>query len=392
MGSFANTNAKDIGKSVACKSIAFLLEPTVGVKLGDQFGKLITTAELYTASRDPRFADDLGRAVGRARGPKMKMKSIKKAIGCAGPLERSAASTKVWVWALLSSRLSFFSKLRLKDKSIPEVEQQLKETWQDLKAAAASLDAQASASGEAMEITSAETWKRRIHALHACSEDAIKAWIDEAKEVHTTKVCEDARENKQSFVKWQIDQEFNNSLKGQYAWVRKAGETYMNDTETIHQGSVYASNEEACNFRAETWENLWTYRGGSFEDFKKAIDEQWAVLRGACGKESLKDLTMEQLHEAIYTFPKDTGKGSDNVDPAFVKHLPKQAKEELLALFNSIQKEGAWPWQWLHVLIALIPKASGGDRPIGLLNFFIWFFFRMHREGTREWTTEKHGP
>ena len=39
----------------------------------------------------------------------------------------------------------------------------------------------------------------------------------------------------------------------------------------------------------------------------------------------------------------------------------------------------------------LIPKPSGGDRPIGLIPFIMKLFFRMQRPGARHGTTENHG-
>ena len=88
---------------------------------------------------------------------------------------------------------------------------------------------------------------------------------------------------------------------------------------------------------------------------------------------------------------RDTGKGSDNVSPDFVKALPLKAKEEIIMLFNDVMKTGAWPWQWLHVLIALLPKPQGGERPIGLLPFLMRLFCRMQREETRSWADGAQG-
>ena len=102
-------------------------------------------------------------------------------------------------------------------------------------------------------------------------------------------------------------------------------------------------------------------------------------------------MTLDQLHEALYTFPRDTGKGSDNINPDFVKALPRQAKQEIIELFNEVLESGTWPWQWPHVLIALLPKPQGGERPIGLLPFLMRLFLRMQRESTRDWADSASG-
>ena len=83
--------------------------------------------------------------------------------------------------------------------------------------------------------------------------------------------------------------------------------------------------------------------------------------KGARNEEVLEEMTIQQLHEAISTFASYTGKGSDNTTPDLVKAMPLQGKVELLKLFNVIQARLAWPWQWLHVIIALLAKPTGGE-------------------------------
>ena len=64
---------------------------------------------------------------------------------------------------------------------------------------------------------------------------------------------------------------------------------------------------------------------------------------------------------------------------------------ELLTLFTRIQLKGVWPWQWIHVIIALIPKPAGGDRPIGLSPMLMRLFFPIHKGYTTDWTRAKVG-
>ena len=150
-------------------------------------------------------------------------------------------------------------------------------------------------------------------------------------------------------------------------------------------------NADNCEHRAQAWEELWHKGMVGPEVFAEEFKQAWDLLQAERKKEKRSFMTLQGFHEALFTFNKRTGKGSDQVGPDFFKALPREAKLEIVATFNAIQSAGVWPWQWLHVLVLLIPKAAGGERPIGLLPFLVRVFFRMCRGETRKWADARHG-
>ena len=82
------SNAECLQKSIIDVSIAFKLRPEQSEQLGADFGKVITAVEIYSASRDPKWSGEIEQAIGRAKGPRLKLRRVIDHLGCAGPLGR----------------------------------------------------------------------------------------------------------------------------------------------------------------------------------------------------------------------------------------------------------------------------------------------------------------
>ena len=99
--------------------------------------------------------------------------------------------------------------------------------------------------------------------------------------------------------------------------------------------------------------------------------------------------TLAQVDEALTTFKTHTGKGLDNVGPNFYSSLPIEGRQQLTDVLVQCHRALAWPWQVLNNLCKLLPKASGGDRVIGLMNFFARLYSRTQRPQTRRWAAAR---
>ena len=68
---------RHVGKSFVRRSVAFNLDSKASMDLGVIYGKWISVAELFLAARDPKFVANQLAAMGRAKGPRYKLKSAK---------------------------------------------------------------------------------------------------------------------------------------------------------------------------------------------------------------------------------------------------------------------------------------------------------------------------
>ena len=108
---FADANRRNASRTGILQSLAFVLEMKDALDLGANYGNIITTADVYLGSRDPRLKDNLNKVVGRAKGPRYKVISVKDHLGCKGSIDELGASREVKLWAILASKLALVDKL-----------------------------------------------------------------------------------------------------------------------------------------------------------------------------------------------------------------------------------------------------------------------------------------
>ena len=390
---------KALQNSLVRRSVAFALDPENATDLGCVYADIITTAEIFLASRDPRLASEPEKAVGRANGPRYVEKSVKRISKCQGSFTESGACAAANFWSRTSAHIKLFRKVR--GKVSPDAIKQSGHIIENLMKSMNEYQISLNSSGDLEEIVNAKLWSSMISRISQAADSELELWGPQAAEIQGRVISNFAYDAKKQFVDWQKDQLLSHHLKGLYSWVRKANQSADTDLDLVHNGKVLVKNEEQCTQRAGLWSRLWSCSGpkeeeidsdnAEIDEFSKELTREMKAVIAAARDEILPPIFLEQFHHALYTFPTDTGKGSDQTSPNFVKALPLEAKEELVALFNLIQEKVAWPWQWLHVVVALIPKSCGGDWPIGLLPFLMRLFFRIQRPKTRRWTQENHG-
>ena len=102
-------------------------------------------------------------------------------------------------------------------------------------------------------------------------------------------------------------------------------------------------------------------------------------------EEHFLPLMPEAIAEAASTFPINTALGCDNAAPRAYSRLSRVALQALAALFLAFEKKGDWAAVLDLVLIVLLPKKTGGRRPIGLFPTMIRIWMRARVIIARAW-------
>jgi exonuclease III len=82
----------------------------------------------------------------------------------------------------------------------------------------------------------------------------------------------------------------------------------------------------------------------------------------------LPPLTGDMLREAALSFSHGTASSYDGIHPRHYSLVCQEGLDVLALLLMTCEELGVWPDSLRSVVIALIPKAKGGTRPIGLFN------------------------
>ena len=132
-----------------------------------------------------------------------------------------------------------------------------------------------------------------------------------------------------------------------------------------------------------TWREIW-------ERHKETTTAPW---RGHADEgSSLPAVTAQCLRKAARSFKAQTAVGVDGVPPRTVEMLSDELLGVLANLLNSIEESGLWPQSYAVSVLHLIPKPSGGRRPIGLLPTLIRLWEKTRKEAIREWRHKEAMP
>jgi hypothetical protein len=146
----------------------------------------------------------------------------------------------------------------------------------------------------------------------------------------------------------------------------------------------------AMEARLTFWNKYW--KGHEREpDWPSWLEElrQEALLQVS---ESDRDpITSDQVLKCIQKAPAKAGLGLDSWRPRDWEHLPVEMLESLTSILQDIDTGLCWPSQVLQVLLAFIPKPTGGERPIALTAGLYRLFFKIRKPAVAKWEEAKAG-
>ena len=105
----------------------------------------------------------------------------------------------------------------------------------------------------------------------------------------------------------------------------------------------------------------------------------------SCGGETLPALTSEKIREAARSFPSGTGLGWDQIHPRVLLRCSDELVVALVRILVACESSGSWPVLVGVNMICLIPKSSGGLRPIGLMPMVVRLWMRVRLDVARAW-------
>ena len=114
----------------------------------------------------------------------------------------------------------------------------------------------------------------------------------------------------------------------------------------------------------------------------------WPAMLG----ESLPELCVTAAMHACAAFPSGTGLGWDNLHPRALRRISVAAITALLRIFVLAEMLGRWPEMMGIVVIALLPKVGGGNRPIGLCPSLVRLWMRLRLPVAQAWQSANDRP
>ena len=205
-----------------------------------------------------------------------------------------------------------------------------------------------------------------------------------------------------------------------HKYIRKADITESPLPQGVLAGELVVQPIDILDAKLQFWNGFWQ-RGGPLTDNIPALTplnsdgaegpadgdgSGCMVLTGADKLMSaLKDLrtrsrwevnlptpiTVEQVTDCLRHLKPDRGLGCDHWAPREMLQLPPEALEGLTRLLNNIEAKGVFPQQVLMNLICLLPKPTGGERPICLASLLYVVWSGIRSPIVRDWDARRAG-
>ena len=103
-------------------------------------------------------------------------------------------------------------------------------------------------------------------------------------------------------------------------------------------------------------------------------------------------LELHSFKEALATFPAALGLGWDGIHPKALLRLSDAVLHAILRLLFLCEAKGVWPTFSAAVLVALLPKTSGGRRSIGLFAWLPKVWAKARRSAATAWEAANSRP
>ena len=228
-----------------------------------------------------------------------------------------------------------------------------------------------------------ERWRWRIEAAAHLECDsrfataALRAWAEEAFNEAQEIGISLARVARQKWLAF-VDEQLRTGA-GILHSLTKRGALEADELVTDSAGAS-TSPQAIVDADLKTWRKIWEkfqatasapWRGAKAEDFA------WAA--------PLPSISPCCLIEVALTFKKRTGLGADTFHPRWFAWLSVPVLRGFVALLHALEKIGMWPEQVRSILIAQIPKAGGGRRPVGLLASLVRLWERVRKPVVAGW-------
>ncbi len=175
--------------------------------------------------------------------------------------------------------------------------------------------------------------------------------------------------------------------KAVHRWTTKGTGATEVPTEMVTGGKVLSSPAQLMAWRDEAWGHRWSRDGADASLIKAAMLD----LKLLAADDELDDITLEQFDKACGSFKVAAGLGSDQWSPRAILALPAKGRMALAHMLRTIERVACWGWQMYVVVIGMLGKAGGGERPIGLLTMVARIWTRIRKPLASGWCSALAG-
>ena len=217
---------------------------------------------------------------------------------------------------------------------------------------------------------------------HHRSKNELKEDLQEAARVlgeHVEKATkEQDKRARNEWRKWVMKQSGTGAASGAaHAFVKRVQQEPDLVINCLEGKS--AAPQDVVQADLEEWRTVWE----GLPDLAAAPwrGENWETR----DEDKLLPITVDAFRRAARSFKARTGVGSDEIAPRQFAWLSDELIGAMIRLYGEIERTCIWPRQLCTALIHLIPKVTGGRRPIAIIASFVRIWMKCRKKEVRSW-------
>ena len=198
--------------------------------------------------------------------------------------------------------------------------------------------------------------------------------VEKLLEEHVEKASkEQEKRSRNAWRKWVLKQSETGSASGAaHAFVRRAQQEPDLVVRCLETKS--AAPQDVVQADLADWRKVW-------EALPDLAAAPWRKVQWTSAEEErLEPITLDKFRRVARSFKAKTGVGLDEITPNQFAWLSDELIGAMLRLYGEIEKQAVWPQQLSTALIHLIPKDTGGRRPIGIIASFARIWMKCRKE------------
>ena len=153
---------------------------------------------------------------------------------------------------------------------------------------------------------------------------------------------------------------------------------WMPSTAMDTKGTLSGDPSELLDAQRRKFKEAW-------EAVEMLVRSRWEGGGNGKVREELPRLSAQDLRDAACSFGHGTAESYDGFHVSIFKYLDDEGLEALSLIYRAIERRGSWPSQVAAVAMPLIPKPSGGHRPIGLMSGIYRLWAKARRPEAEKW-------
>ena len=205
----------------------------------------------------------------------------------------------------------------------------------------------------------------------------LKEWGAEARERAVARRRKSAADAAAKWRHW-VDEQLAKGAGALHRFTKRQGLNADEAVATVNGPSLKIS--DVLSSDRAVWAPIWgKFDGSARAPWRTDFDPNASWVA------TLPRLTAGDLKAASSKFKRRTGLGCDSVHPRTIGWLSDNLLNALADFFVVLENKGIWPSAVRTILMAQIPKACGGKRPVGLLSGFVRVWEKARQPVVSQW-------